>query len=219
VTWKPAAAPGKAGASAGQVWRQSIGDIGAGLVYIKNEPLMRALLGLSFVASVFAMPYLFLLPGYVAEIFDGGGTQVGLMISVSAVGALAGALVLASLPNRSRGLILLGGLALLGLSLILFAQTTNYFVAGGIMIAVGLGSALRQALTQGLLQHHVEDAYRGRVMAVFMMQVSMMQFGTFVVGVIAEIVGIQVAFAGTGVGLLIVTAGAFWLLPQIRRVQ
>lgn len=87
------------------------------------------------------------------------------------------------------------------------------------MVVVGLGSALRQALTQGLLHHYVDDAYRGRVMAVFMTQVSVMQFGTFIVGIAAELAGIRVAFAATGVGLLIVTMLVFLFVPRIRHVQ
>jgi len=219
VTWRPAADPGEAGIGAGQIWRRSIGDIKQGLVYIRNDRLMLALLSVSFVASFFAMPYLFLLPGYVADIFDGDGTQVGLMISVSAVGALAGALMLASLPSRHRGLLLLAGLAILGVGLIGFTQTSSFAVAGAFMVVVGLGSALRQALTQGLLHHYVDDAYRGRVMAVFMTQVSVMQFGTFIVGIAAELAGIRVAFAATGVGLLIVTMLVFLFVPRIRHVQ
>jgi MFS family permease len=219
VTWRPAAAPGEAGAGLGQIWKSSLADIWQGFGYIRRDRLMLTLLMVSFASSIFGMPYLFLLPGYVSDIFDGGGSEVGLLISVSAIGSLAGALVLASLPNRHRGLLLLGGTFILALGLFAFAMTSSYLVACVFIIVVGLGSAMRQALTQGLLHAYVENAYRGRVMAVFMMQFSMMQFGTFIIGIIAEIVGIQAAFAGLGVGLMAVTLVVFLFVPRIRQVQ
>jgi len=219
VTWKPAVAPGAAGAGLRQIWTSSLIDIWEGLKYIRREPLMLSLLTVSFVSSVFAMPYIFLLPGYVSDVFGGGGSEVGFLISVSAIGALAGALVLASLPNRYRGLLLLIGMIILSLGLFAFAQTSSYLVACFFIVVVGLGSAMWQALTQGLLHAHVENAYRGRVMAVFMTQFSMMQFGTFFIGVLAEFIGIQTAIATLGICLLAVTLFVLVFVPRIRQIQ
>ena len=87
------------------------------------------------------------------------------------------------------------------------------------MVVFGLGSAFRMGLAQGLLHANVESAYRGRVMAVFMLQMSMMQFATFFVGVAAEFWGIRVVVAGLGVILMIVAAGTAMFSPTIRRMQ
>jgi hypothetical protein len=65
----------------------------------------------------------------------------------------------------------------------------------------------------------VEDAYRGRVMSVFMLQMSMMQFATFLVGVAAEVVGIRVAIAALGVMLMGVAALSAVALPSLRRLD
>ncbi|MPZ97996.1 MAG: MFS transporter [Dehalococcoidia bacterium] len=219
VTWQPATAPGATGESVVETAQSAVRDVRDGISYIRGDRLMLAILAVSFISSVFGMPYLFLLPGYVADIFGGEGSDVGLLISVSAVGSLAGALVLASLPDRRRGLMLLFGTILLGVGLFAFAQTTNYWVAAGFMVLVGIGSTLRQALSQGLLHAYVENAYRGRVMSVFMTQFSMMQLGVFFIGIIAESVGIRVAFAGLAVCLMVTTAIAFALIPRIRRID
>lgn len=219
VTWKPATAPGEAGQSMAQVGRSSLADIAAGVRYIARTRVMAALLAISFVTSAFGMPYQFLLPGYVADIFDGGGTEVGLLMSISAVGALVGALVLASVPNRGRGWMLLGGTMVMAAGLFLFAQTPSYWLAAAFIVPVGLGSAFRQALTQGLLHAYVDNDYRGRVMSVFMTQVSVMQLFTFIVGVVAEFTGIRVALAGLAVGLALSTAAFAAFVPSIRRLN
>lgn len=218
VTWKPATAPGEVGASPKEVWLSSLRDIAEGVRYVRRDRVMFTLLAVSFVSSLFGMPYLFLLPGYVADIFGGDGSEIGILIGISAAGSLVGSLVLASLPDRRRGLVLLIGTLVLAIGLVLFSTTESYVIAAFFMIVVGFGSALRQTLSQGLLQAYVENAYRGRVMSLFMTQFSVMQVGTFFVGVAAEIVGIRVAFAGLGLGLIVVTAMVFFLVPRIRQL-
>ena len=86
------------------------------------------------------------------------------------------------------------------------------------MVPIGIGSALRLALLQGLLQQFSAQAYRGRVMAVFMMQWSVMQVATLVVGIVAEVTGIQPAFMGLGVGLVVVTFAIYVFIPRVRHL-
>ena len=198
-------------------------DILGGRGYIRREQRMLILLGITFVTSAFGMPIQFLLPGYVADIFAddaaSAATLAGLLISISAIGALAGALFLATIPDKHRGVLLLGGAATLGLGVFLFAQTDNYPLAAVFMMIVGLGSAFGMALTQGLLHSYVDNAYRGRVMSLFMTQMAMMQFATFVVGVVAEAVGIRIAIASLGLMLIGTTALAAVFIPTLRRMD
>lgn len=209
VTWAPAAAPneGKRGPLA--VAKSSFKDIGSGLAYMGRDRNMAVLLSISFVTAMLGMPIQFMLPAYVADILtdDAGdaGRIAGLLLSISAIGALVGALVLATIPSRYRGWLLMVGAITLGVGVFLFAQTVTIWVAGLAMIIIGLGSSMRQALSQGLLHTHVENAYRGRVMAIFMMQMSVMQLGVFFVGIMAEQVGIRVVIAGLGLALIGVT--------------
>lgn len=223
LTWRPASAPGEADQSIKQVAKSSMADIGGGFTYIWRDHKMFVILALAFATSAFGMPLQFLLPGYAADIFadtpEEGVGIAGLLLSVSAVGALTGALVLASIPERRRGWMFMGGAAVLGLGIFLFAQADTLVLAFGAMVVFGLGSAFRMGLAQGLLHSYVENAYRGRVMAVFMLQMSMMQFATFFVGVAAEFVGIRVVVAGLGVVLVIVSAGTAMFSPTIRRMQ
>jgi MFS family permease len=219
VGWQPAVIASEAGVGILRASSLSLRDIRDGARYIAGDQVMLSLLCLSFVSAAFAMPYILLLPGYVADIFGGGGAEVGLLISVSALGSLAGALALASLPIRRRGRMLLGAILVLALGLVAFAQTANYWIAAGAMVVVGIGSALYQALTQGLLHAYVDNVYRGRVMAVFMLQVTVLQVGTFVVALVAEFVGIRVAFAGLGVGLALIALFAIVLLPRVRELN
>lgn len=223
LTWRPASAPGETGQTFKQVGKSAVMDIWGGFKYIGHDRTMLAILGLAFVTSAFGMPLQFLLPGYAADIFadtpEEGVGIAGVLLSVSAIGALVGALTLASIPDRNRGWLFLAGAATLGLGIFLFAQTETLYIAFGAMIIFGLGSSFRMGLSQGLLHAYVDNSYRGRVMSVFMTQMAMMQFATFFVGVAAEIVGIRVAVAGLGVILMATTALAAVTMPTIRRLQ
>ncbi len=219
LTWQPASIAAEAGLSLLQVAQKSIDDIRQGFAYIRGNRLMLLLLSISFMSSVFAMPHIFLMPGYVADIFGGGGSELGVLISIGAIGSLIAMLSLAAVPSRRRGMLLLAAMMLLGLGILTFAQISSYWLAAPVMMAIGVGSALRQALMQGLLQEYSDHDYRGRVMAVFMMQFSIMQLGTFFVGMVAEAVGVQPAFMGLGIGLMIVTVLAYTFMPRIRNVR
>ena len=85
------------------------------------------------------------------------------------------------------------------------------------MNAVSLSMAGMNSMR--LLHTYVDDADRGHVMSVFMTQMAMMQFATFVVGIAADMVGIRVAMASLGVILMAVTALSTVLIPTLRRMD
>ncbi len=92
-------------------------------------------------------------------------------------------------------------------------------IVGAVTGVVGAWTAARQALAMVLIQTHVDDAYRGRVMSIFMTQISMVLIGGFLVGLAAELVGIRVAISSLGLVLVVVSLAAAAWVPDLRRVQ
>jgi MFS family permease len=135
------------------------------------------------------------------------------------VGALLGSLVIASLPARHRGLILLWSSLLLGVALIAFSASTWYWVSIPIMIAVGIGQAGRMSLGTVLLQSYTEREYRGRVMSVYMLEFSLTAFMVFLVGMIANFVGIQLALGACSAVLVVIVIGSMLGSPRLRNLQ
>ena len=120
--------------------------------------------------------------------------------------------------DRRRGLLLAGSSLLMGVAMLAFSATT-LFIAGFVgLLVIGIGSAGRQALSQVLVQEYVEDAYRGRVMSLFMMQFSLMSVGTFIVSIYMEAVGPQFAIASLGGLLIAATLTYLALVPTFRRL-
>lgn len=196
-----------------------LGDLVEGLRYSVSNRVVLWVLVLNFVTAILAMPYMVLLPGYVADVFEGGPNELALLAAASGAGSLVATLVIASLPERRRGVLLLVSSALLGLSLVVFAATSDLSPALGLIFVVGIFTAGRQALAMVLVQTYVDDAHRGRVMSIFMTQISMVLFGGFLVGIAAEALGIQAAIGGLGLGLAVFTLAVALLAPRLRRTS
>ncbi len=194
-------------------------DLAAGFEYVWNEPTIRMLLACNFLMVLFSMTYFMLLPGFAKDVLDTGPTELGLMTSISGVGSLIGSLIVASLPNRRRGLVLLLSTLLLGLALIAFSMSTDYWLSVAILVVVGLGQAGRMSLSNVLIQSYVEDEYRGRVMAIYMMEFSLMGVGIFLIGLLANSIGPQLAVGGSAVSLVLLTVFLLAFVPSYRTLD
>jgi MFS family permease len=106
-------------------------------------------------------PYFMLLAGFVEEVLGVSKSQLGSLISIQNVGSLGGSLFIASMPARDRRTMMLYSSLLLGVALIFFAASTNYWLTAGILIVVGLGQSGRMSLGNVLVQSYSEDSYRG----------------------------------------------------------
>ena len=174
------------------------------------------LLLVNFLIVIVSLPYTQLLPGFVAAVLQRGPFEQGMLQSVQGIGALIGAVIVASAAAVRRGKMLIWAGALLGGAIVAFSISTNYWITMPIMVVLGFGQAQRMALGQVLIQEYAEEEYRGRVVSVLFMQFGLVQFGTFVVGILAHAFGPQLAIGGMAV-MLLCTMGAVALLsPTIR---
>jgi len=196
-----------------------LGDLREGLIYTWQNGTVRMIILINFVIIVATFPYQAMLPGFVKEVLNKGELEQGLLMSVTGIGALTGSLIIASLPNRHRGKMLLFSGAGLAISLIVFASSTNYFLTIPIMLFVGVTFAMRRSLGQILIQTYPEPEYRGRVMAIWMMQFSIMSLATFGTGLLSEWLGPQLAIGGIAAVLLVVLVPVYAFVPRIRDLQ
>ena len=174
---------------------------------------------MNFIIVLLSSPYMMMLPGYVEEVLKKGAAEQGVLVGISGFGAMVGSLVIASLPPRQRGPMLVGVASILAATLIAFSLNTHYTVMMPIMLVLGITSAMRLTLGQILIQTYAEDEYRGRVVSVWMMQYSLVSFGTFGVGFLSEWFGPQRAIGGMAVTLLVFTLAVTFLTRGIRRLQ
>ncbi|MEE8422280.1 MAG: hypothetical protein V3S31_05835, partial [Dehalococcoidia bacterium] len=92
-------------------------------------------------------------------------------------------------------------------------------ITAPIMIVISIGQTFRMSLSSVLLQVYVDDAYRGRVMSLFMMEMSLVSLSTFLAGMIAAAVGPQIAIGGMAVVLIVLAVGITLFVPRLRRLD
>lgn len=183
--------------------RGAIDDLVDGFRYMQRTPTVKLLLVSNLLIVTASMPYFMLLAGFVDEVLGASKAQLGLLISIQGIGSLGGSLFIASMAARGRGRMMLNSTLLLGVGLIFFAISTNYWLTAGILIVVGLGQSGRMSLGNVLIQSYSADEYRGRVMSIYMMEFGVTMIGTFFVGMLAAWIGVQWAIGGTAVWLVI----------------
>ena len=197
----------------------ALADAKAGISYIRHDKTILLILAFTLCAVILSMPYMMLLPVIADRVLNVAEAQTGWLVSVSGVGAIIGSLILASLPNKKRGLMLLGSGLLLGLSLAGFSFSTFWYLSLGLIVLVGLGQTGRMTLGNTLLMYYVDDGYRGRVMSVYMMEFGLMSFGTFAAGVLTEKVGVQWALGGFALILTCLSFLALAFVPRLRKLD
>ena len=199
--------------------REAFRDIGDGFRYIARHRVLRMVLLLAFFISMLGTPFQGLLPGFVQDAFGAGPALAALFMTFSAIGAFLAALIIASLRRSGRGklLILMG--VFLGGSILGMAISPWIWLSLPVMILMGIGQSGRMAMASALIQEQAEPAYRGRAMSVLMMQFAVMQGGVFVLGIVAELVGIRLAVFVVAIMLLGALALFGLFSPTLRRLQ
>ncbi|RJQ37354.1 MAG: MFS transporter [Dehalococcoidia bacterium] len=190
-----------------------------GLKYIRGETSILLVIGFTMMTTFLGGSYFKLLPVFVDDILEVGATGMGVLVSISAIGALTSSLVMASIPGRKRGAMLLGAITLLSLSLIGFAVSRNWYLSLGFILMVGLGRSARATLSNTLIQSYTAPGYRGRVMSFYSLEEGVMSLGSFIIALVAVGVGVDRAVGGFAATLLVLTLAGIILLPKIRKME
>ncbi len=204
---------------AARTGNSTLSDMKDGFIYAKNQPTILLVLVITFFIVLLSTPYMSLLPVFTEDILHVGSEGMGILISVSGIGAIVGSIVLASLPNKWRGAMLIGGGAVLGLSLTAFSFSNIWWFSLMMILFVGLGQTMRMTLGSTLLQYYVEDKYRGRVMSLYMMEFGLTSLGTFIAALLADFIGVQWSVGGLAIMLVVASILMFVFLPHIRRLD
>jgi MFS family permease len=185
----------------------------------RNEAVRAGLL-IMMCASLFIVPFTTLLPVFARDLLGVGATGQGGLLTAMGLGALCSAVLLASFGDQlPRGLLMLGGVTVYGLSVVAFAASPSFRLSLGLMTIVGLAHVSSHALVQTVVQTYSPSAFRGRTMAIFHMSSVVLTLGSMLAGTLAALVGARWAVASMGAAgaLLMVTIGV--ALPRARLIR
>src|SRR5256885_2488752 len=135
------------------------------------------------------------------------------MMRAVGMGALIGALAVASLDRRIRkGPTLIAAGAAFGLLLVAFALATSHVVSVALLALPGGARIVNNAVANTMIQELVPDRLRGRVMGFYsFVFVGLAPLGSLEVGTLAERIGTPaaVALGGAATALAVGVAGGW----------
>jgi MFS family permease len=185
---------------AGSGWSQLV----AGYRYIGRSPQIAALMLMNLIPNVLGMSYVMMAPAYVSDVLQRDATTLGYLLAVNGVGSFIGTFSVArSHGMRGRGGWILRTLAVFGTLLVVFGLTSSVPLAFASIFLLGITYGFVAALSDTLIQLLVDEAYRGRVTAVFAMIVGLAPGSALLVGWIATMTGIGWAIAIIGIAMLV----------------
>ena len=185
----------------------------------QNETVRTALL-ITMFAALFIVPFTTLLPVFARDILHAGATGQGFLLTSMGVGALATAVMIATFGDRMpRGLFMLGGVALYGLSVVAFAASPWFQLSMILMLIVGSANVCSHALVQTVIQTYSPPEFRGRALALFHMGQVVMTVGSMIIGSLAALCGTQWAVVFMGAAGALAMLAIHVVLPRAWQIR
>ena len=189
-----------------------------GFRFVRDSVPIRSILLLLGLVSLVGMPYTVLMPVFATNILHGNARTLGVLMGATGIGALCGALLLASRTElRGLGRIISLSCAGFGGTLILFSFSRWYPLSVALLVPVGFCMMTQMASSNTLLQTMSPDSLRGRILAVYsMMFMGMAPMGALLAGAAADrITAPWTVAAGGAIAILGALVFARYL-PKIR---
>jgi len=185
-----------------QVIKQDIWQgLREGYSYLQHQPGLRSVILLMACTSFFVMPYSTLLPVFATDIFHGNVATFSWLNAVSGLGALGGAIYMATLkPGKSLLKVIAYCSAQFAISLVFFALTSNFPLALCFIMAAEFGMLSQIAASNTYIQTHVDENMRGRVISYYVMAFQgMAPIGSLLIGFLAHYFGASIIVSAEGV--------------------
>jgi MFS family permease len=166
-------------------------ELKEGFVYAFNSTPIKFILILLSLVSLMGVPYQVLMPVFARDIFHGGSITLGFLMAMSGIGALTGAIYLASRKSViGLGKIIPMFSGLFGLAVIAVALSGALWFSMPAICVAGFAMMVQMAASNTVLQTIVEEDKRGRIMGLFTMAfMGMVPFGSLLAGSLASKIG------------------------------
>jgi predicted MFS family arabinose efflux permease len=190
-----------------------------GVRYVIGDNNIRVLMINLATVSFFGFSLMTLMPAWATNVLGGDVRTNGLLLSARGVGSLAGALMIAYLGSRVvRGKIWTAGGLIMPFAIILLSIFPTLPMSLGLLVVIGWGLMSVVNISNALVQTHIPDEIRGRVMSVFILVFQgSFPLGSLLIGWLAGTISETTAVLICGIVILAVAVGSQILRPSMRQ--
>jgi MFS family permease len=190
-----------------------------GFSYAFRFPPIRKVLVMLALVSLFGIPFIVLMPVIARDLLGGGADTLGFLMGAAGLGALCGAVTLASRKGiRGLGRWIPLAASIFGAGLVAVSFSRTLWVSLLLVAVAGFGMMVQTASSNTLMQSAADDDKRGRVMSLYAMSlVGLAPLGSLILGSLAGKIGAPNTLLVSGVACI---AGAYIVMgrkPRKRR--
>lgn len=195
-------------------------SIATGIRFVFNNKIMLGAISLDLFAVLFGGA-IALLPVFVHEVLHMGSGVFGILRSAPAAGAVMMAIVMAYIPPlKHAGRNLLLAVLGFGVSILVFAASTNIYLTAFALFMSGAFDNISVVIRHTILQVMTPDDMRGRVSSVNSIFIgSSNEIGEFESGSMAKLMGLVPSVIFGGTMTILIVGFVYKAVPPLRRLD
>ncbi|MGE5426822.1 MAG: MFS transporter, partial [Methylococcaceae bacterium] len=176
------------------------------VTFIKRTPEVSSVIIYVAIMSFLVLPFTTLTTVFAKDIFHGSAYTLGIIDGTIGLGALMGALFLASLKQGANlSKVLAINTLIFGIGLTLFSQLTIFPLALFFITIGAFGMMSVRTVSNTIIQIHVPNQFRGRIISIYLMTLTMMMpLGSLMISAISHYLGVQTTVLAEGIIAMII---------------
>ncbi len=194
-------------------------DIKEGFVYLFRHHSLALCILFGLLPMLIVIPLQHLMVVFVEELWQRGGSGLGIMMGAMGVGGLMGSFLMAMIPEGRLLRPMVTAALSLGGFLLVFAHSPSFWLAVIVLFCIYTASVLTQTLVNTSVQLMAEDRFRGRITTMMLMSFGLAPVGTIPLAFATKHIGPGWALTVAAV-LLMIAVVVFWsMVPAFRRIE
>jgi len=195
-------------------------NITEGLRYVRATPVLRSVIVIAALCSIFVMPYGVLMPVFAGDVLKVGAKGFGFLMTCTGIGALAGGLIIAGAGDiRRKGRLLFTGATVFSAAILLFSFSRIFYLSCIFLVISGFFFLFQSSISDTIVQITTPDEMRGRIMGIYSLAfMGLSPLGSLQMGTLAQFFGAPFAI---GLGTLVFGVSVLFLFrktPQLREI-
>ncbi len=173
-----------------------LAGIAEGIRYARSNRDVVLLVVMAGLPGLLVYPYVQFIPVFAKDVLHVGSFGFGFLASAVGYGSIVGALMAANLTGlKKRGQILVWTTFVYMALVTAFALSNNYALSFALLVVAGMANSVYLMFNQVMIQLTVDDAYRGRVLSLYVMVQGITPFSALLMGALIDIFGAQITVA------------------------